>query len=148
MTALVIGYARTSLIGDGAEVQRAALVALGAPPHRVYLDAGLVGMTRPRPALREPLAALRSGDTLAVTALFRLARSCADAVDVLGRLMALKVTLAVDELRFPPDEQGLRLLADGLELDAQRWSATHSRRTRDGLRAVRTAGSSRADLRR
>lgn len=107
VSALVIGDARTSLFGDDAEVQRAALAALGAAPDRVHLDAGLIGMTRPRPSLREALAAQSDGDTLAVTALFRLARSCGDALDVLGRLMALEVTLVVDEIRFPPDAQGL-----------------------------------------
>lgn len=87
MSALVIGYARTSLFGNDGEVQRAELVALGAPPDRVYLDAGLVGITRPRPTLREALAALRDGGTLAVTALFRLARSTSDAADLVGRLL-------------------------------------------------------------
>ena len=140
VSALVIGYARTSLFGEDAEAQRVALVALGAPPDRVYLDAGLVGMTRPRPALREAVAALRGGDTLAVTALVRLARSSADAAEMVRRLIELNVTLDVDGYRFLRDDNGLRLLAEGLEVAAQRWSVAHSRSTREGLRAARTRG--------
>ena len=84
---LMVGYARTSLFGNDAEQQRGALLALGAAPDRVYRDAGRVGMTRPRPALSETLAGLRSGDSLVLTGLFRLARSSQDAIDLLGRLI-------------------------------------------------------------
>ena len=140
---MVIGYARTSLFGDDAQGQRAALVALRVPPDRVYLDAGLVGMTRPRLALREAMAALRAGDTLAVTALVRLARSLPDAVDLLGRLSDLPVTLAVDDIRFAPGEDGLGLLLGGMQVAWQRGAVAHSQRTREGLRAARTRGQLR-----
>lgn len=46
MSALVIGYARPSLFGDGAEAQRAALVALGAEPDRVHVARRGVGAGR------------------------------------------------------------------------------------------------------
>ncbi len=38
-------------------------------PDRVYVDHGLTGPNRARPAVREALAACRSGDTLVVTKL-------------------------------------------------------------------------------
>lgn len=136
----MIGYARTSLFGDDAEQQRAELVALGVAPDRVYLDTGLVGMTRSRPALREALAALRRADTLVVTALFRLARSTTDAADLLGRLIATHAELVVGDVRHPPDGPTLRLLVDGLELAGELRSTGHSRRTRQGLRAARAGG--------
>ncbi len=101
MSSLTAGYARTSLFGNDAEQQRAELLALAVAPDRVYLDAGLVGMTRPRPALGEALAAVRCGDTLVVTALFRLARSTPDAVNLLGKLIAAEVALAVGDVRQP-----------------------------------------------
>jgi len=42
---------------------------------RHNVDHGLTGTNRARPGLREALAACRSGDTLVVTKLDRLARS-------------------------------------------------------------------------
>ena len=48
-------------------------------PNRIYVDHGLTGTNRARPGLREALAACRSGDTLVVTKLDRLARSLTDA---------------------------------------------------------------------
>ena len=85
---LVIGYARVSRFGGDADEQRAALLKLGAAADRVYLDMDLTGMTRPRPCLREALAAARGGDTLVVTALARLARSVPDASQLLNGLIA------------------------------------------------------------
>jgi DNA invertase Pin-like site-specific DNA recombinase len=41
----------------------------------IYTDHGLPGTNRARPGLREALAACRSGDTLVVAKLDRLARS-------------------------------------------------------------------------
>lgn len=136
----MVGYARTSLFGDDAEQQRGALLALGAAPDRVYLDAGLVGMTRPRPALGETLAALRSGDTLVLTALFRLARSTQDAVGLLGRLIDGQVQLVVGDVRYPMDGSALRLLVEGLEVADASRSARRSQQTKEGLRSARAAG--------
>jgi DNA invertase Pin-like site-specific DNA recombinase len=140
VSSLRVGYAWTSLFGDDAEGQRTELLALGVAADRVYLDVGLVGMTRPRPALAEALAALRRGDTLVVTALFRLARSATDAVDLLGRLVGVEVALAVGDVRQPLQGPALRMLVDGLEVAAELRSAGHSRRTRDGLRAAWASG--------
>ena len=60
--------------------QRDALLALGVKPNRVCVDHGLTGTNRARPGPREALAACRSGDTLVVTTLDRLARSLPDAL--------------------------------------------------------------------
>lgn len=91
-----------SRFGGDADEQRAALLALGVAADRVYLDVGLTGMIRPRPALREALAVARGGDTLVVTALSRLARSVPDAHELLNGLAAGEVTLAIDENYYPP----------------------------------------------
>ncbi|MEJ7744565.1 MAG: recombinase family protein [Nocardioidaceae bacterium] len=56
--------------------QRDGLAGLGVDPERVCVDHGLTGTTRARPGPREALAACRTGDTLVVTKLDRLARSC------------------------------------------------------------------------
>lgn len=56
---LVIGYVRASRFGSDADGQRVELAALGAYLDRVYVDTGLTGMARPRPALGEAFAATR-----------------------------------------------------------------------------------------
>lgn len=142
---LVVGYARTSLFGDDAEQQRGALLALGAAPDRVYLDAGLVGMTRPRPALSETLAALRSGDTLVLTALFRLARSTQDAVDLLGRLIDGQVQL-VGDVRYPMDGRRCDCSSRGSRSPTPRGPPGAASRRRKDFGAHGPPDSSRADL--
>jgi len=109
----------------------------------VYLDAGLVGMTRPRPALGETFAALRSGDTLVVTALFRLARSSTEAAAVVGRLIDGQVQLVVGDDRYPMDGPALRLLVEGLEVADAVRSARHSQQTKEGLQTARAVGQLR-----
>ena len=56
-----------------------AAAELGVDADRIYLDHGLTGTKRARPSLDRALAAVRSGDTLVVPKLDRLARSVLDA---------------------------------------------------------------------
>ena len=58
--------------------QRQALAALSVPEDRIYLDKGLTGTGRARLGLDQALAAVRTGDTLVVPNLDRLARSVPD----------------------------------------------------------------------
>ncbi len=69
---MLAGYARCSTDSQDLTAQRNALTALGVKANRIYVDHGLTG-NRARPGLREALAACRSGDTLVVTKLDRLA---------------------------------------------------------------------------
>ena len=55
---------------------------LGVAAETIHLDHGLTGTNRTRPGLREAMAAVRSGGTLVVTKLDRLARSLPDARDI------------------------------------------------------------------
>jgi DNA invertase Pin-like site-specific DNA recombinase len=75
MAGMLVGYARCSTDSQDLTAQRDALTAFGVKPTRIYVDHGLTGTNRARPGLREALAACRSGDTLVVTKLDRLARS-------------------------------------------------------------------------
>ena len=67
METIRIGYARCSTDKQDLTAQRCALVDLGVDPERIYTDHGLTGRTRARPGLDQALAAVRAGDTLAVT---------------------------------------------------------------------------------
>jgi DNA invertase Pin-like site-specific DNA recombinase len=73
-----------STSGQDLTAQRDALAALGVAPDRVYVDHGLTGTNSDRAGLREAMAACRTGDTLVVTKLDRLARSVPDARDIMS----------------------------------------------------------------
>ena len=79
MTHTLIGYARCSTDKQDLAAQQDALVKLGVAANRIYTDKGFTGTNRTRPGLDQALAAVRSGDTLVVPKLDRLARSVPDA---------------------------------------------------------------------
>ena len=88
MTATLIGYARCSTDEQDLTAQRQLLLDLGVASDRIYLDHGLTGTNRDRPGLDQALAAVRSGDTLVVPKLDRLARSVPDARAISDSLAA------------------------------------------------------------
>ena len=97
MNELLIGYARVSTNERDLTAQQNALERLGVRPTLIYTDHGLTGTNRARPGLREALAACRSGDTLVVAKLDRLARSLRDAKDIIDELTAKNVKLASED---------------------------------------------------
>jgi predicted site-specific integrase-resolvase len=107
VSALLVGYARVSTHDQDLTAQRDALAALGVSVERTYVDHGLTGTNRDRPGLREALAACRSGDTLVVTKLDRLARSLPDARDILEDLTTREVKLSLGgSVHDPTDPSG------------------------------------------
>jgi DNA invertase Pin-like site-specific DNA recombinase len=68
-----VGYARVSTEHQDLTAQHNGLHALGVGDDRIYVGHGLTGTNRDRPGLRLALAACRTGDTLVVTKLDRLA---------------------------------------------------------------------------
>jgi DNA invertase Pin-like site-specific DNA recombinase len=96
--------ARCSTIQQDPAAQREILTGLGVPADRIYLDKGLTGTTRARPGLDQAMAAVRSGDTLVVPKLDRLARSVPGARQIGDSLVACGVRLSLEELPGrPPD---------------------------------------------
>ena len=75
------GYARTSTDDQTTALQLAALRS--ARCAHIFEDKGLSGVTTSRPALARCLKTLRSGDSLVVWKLDRLARSLADLISIL-----------------------------------------------------------------
>jgi DNA invertase Pin-like site-specific DNA recombinase len=73
MTHTLVGYARCSTDKQDLAVQQDALLKLGVAAERIYTDRGFTGTNRARPGLDQALAAVRSGDTLVVPKLDRLA---------------------------------------------------------------------------
>lgn len=95
MAEIQIGYARCSTDRQDLTAQQEVLVRFGVSPERIYLDKGLTGSNRQRPGLDQALAAVRSGDTLVVPKLDRLARSVPDAREIADALVARGVKLAL-----------------------------------------------------
>ena len=128
--------------------QRDALGALGVKPNRIYVDYaddpvmptsvveplagrvivdhGLTGTNRARPGLREALAACRSGDTLMVTKLDRLARSLTDARNIADELTRREVKLNIGGSVHDPTDPVGRLLFNVLAMVAEFSNPTSS----------------------
>ena len=107
MTELLVGCVRVSAEQQDLTAQRDGLHALGVGDDRIYVDHGLTGTNRDRPGLRLALAACRSGDTLVVTKLDRLARSLPDARDILDELTKRNVMLSLSgSIHDPTDPVG------------------------------------------
>ena len=66
------------------------------------MDRGLTGANRARPGLDQALAAVRTGDTLVVPKLDRLARSVPDARAIADALVARGVKLALGSSVYDP----------------------------------------------
>lgn len=122
MTTTLIGYARCSTDKQDLTAQKAALEKLGVAADRIYTDHGLTGTNRSRPGLDQALAAVRTGDTLVVPKLDRLARSVPDARIIADSLVVRGVRLALGASVYDPaDPMGkmfFNILATFAEFEA------------------------------
>lgn len=143
MTYTLIGYARCSTDKQDLAVQHDALLKLGVTPDRIYTDKGFTGTNRDRPGLDQALAAVRSGDTLVVPKLDRLARSVPDARAIGDSLAARGVKLQLGaSLHDPSDPMGklfFNILATFAEFEADLIRL----RTREGMAVARVKGKLR-----
>lgn len=137
---MLIGYARVSTNAQDLTAQRNALQSLGVTSDLVYVDHGLTGTTRSRPGLREALAACRSGDTLVVTKLDRLARSLPDARDIANELTTKGVSLNLGGSVYDPTDPVGRLLFNVLGMVAEFESDLIRMRTREGMAVAKAKG--------
>ena len=140
MNELLIGYARVSTNEQDLTAQQNALERLGVRPDLIYTDHGLTGTNRARPGLREALAACRSGDTLVVAKLDRLARSLRDAKDIIDELTAKDVKLSIGGSIHDPNDPVGRLLFNVLAMVAEFESDLIRARTREGMQVAKAKG--------
>ncbi len=143
MTNLLIGYARCSTDAQDLAAQRAALKILGVDSERIYTDHGLTGRNRDRPGLAQALAAVRSGDTLVVPKLDRLARSVPDARDIADGLAVRGVRLALGSTVYDPDDPMGRMFFNVLATFAEFEADLIRLRTREGMAVARAKGKLR-----
>jgi DNA invertase Pin-like site-specific DNA recombinase len=140
MGARLIGYARCSIDEQDLTAQRDALVALGVPADRIYLDHGLTGTNRDRPGLDQALAAVRAGDTLVVPKLDRLARSVPDARAIGDELAAQGVALSLGGQVYDPHDPMGKLFFNILATFAEFEVDLLRMRTREGMAVARARG--------
>lgn len=143
MTHTLIGYARCSTDKQDLAVQQQELLKLGVAADRIYTDKGFTGTNRERPGLDQALAAVRSGDTLVVPKLDRLARSVPDARAIGDSLTARGVKLQLgNSIHDPSDPMG-RLFFNILATFAEFEADLIRMRTREGMAVARAKGKLR-----
>ena len=140
MTATLIGYARCSTDEQDLTAQRQLLLGLGVASDRIYLDHGLTGTTRNRPGLNQALAAVRSGDTLVVPKLDRLARSVPDARAIGDSLVARDVKLSLGGTIYDPADPMGKMFFNILATFAEFEADLIRLRTREGMAVARARG--------
>lgn len=143
MTTTLIGYARCSTDKQDLSAQQAALIALGVASDRIYTDHGLTGTNRSRPGLDQALAAVRSGDTLVVPKLDRLARSVPDARDIADALIARGIKLALGSSVYDPTDPMGKMFFNILATFAEFEADLIRLRTREGMAVARAKGKLR-----
>jgi DNA invertase Pin-like site-specific DNA recombinase len=143
MKTITIGYARCSTDKQDLAAQKAALQNLGVPPERIYTDHGMTGTNRARPGLDQALAAVRSGDTLVVPKLDRLARSVPDARAIADSLIERGVKLALGASVYDPADPMGKMFFNILATFAEFEADLIRMRTREGMAVARAKGKLR-----
>lgn len=143
MTQTLIGYARCSTDKQDLAAQQEFLLKIGVAPDRIYMDRGFTGTNRTRPGLDQALAAVRSGDTLVVPKLDRLARSVPDARTIGDDLAARGVKLQIGSSVHDPKDPMGKLFFNILATFAEFESDLIRLRTREGMAIARAKGKLR-----
>jgi len=138
-----IGYTRCSTDKQDLAAQRAILINLNVAEDRIYADHGLTGTNRLRPGLDQALAAVRSGDTLVVSKLDRLARSVPDAREIADSLVNRGVKLAIGESVYDPCDPMGKMFFNILATFAEFESDLISMRTKEGMAIAKAKGKLR-----
>ena len=140
MSPMLIGYARCSTDTQDLAAQEGILAGLGVAADRIYTDRGFTGTNRARPGLDQALAALRTGDTLVVPKLDRLARSVPDARAIADGLAARGVRLQLGAALHDPGDPMGRLFFNILATFAEFEADLIRMRTREGMAVARAKG--------
>ena len=138
-----VGYARCSTDKQDLAAQTEALRGLGIADEQIYTDHGLTGRNRKRPGLDQALAAVRSGDTLVVAKLDRLARSVPDARAIADELKGKGVKLQLGSSVYDPDDPMGKMFFNILATFAEFESDLIRMRTREGMAVARAKGKLR-----
>ena len=136
-------YARCSTGKQDLTAQEEILVGLGVAADRICTDHGFTGTHRARLSLDRALAALRTGDTLVVPKLDRLARSVPDARAIAESLAASGVKLQLGATVHDPNDPMGKLFFNILANFAEFEADLIRMRTREGMAVARGKGNLR-----
>jgi DNA invertase Pin-like site-specific DNA recombinase len=132
-------YGRVSTADQNTDHQLDAFRRAGVPEEHVYVDR-TSGAKASRPQLDVLLKVLRSGDTLVITRLDRLARSLVHLVNLGEDLRKREINLVVTEQGIDTRTPEGRMLYGMLAVVAEFQRELIVANTRDGLAAARARG--------
>ncbi|MCW3797402.1 recombinase family protein [Sphingomonas sp. BN140010] len=136
---MIVGYARVSSSGQSLEVQLEALAAAGC--QKVFSEKRSGRTAADRQQLQECLDFVRSGDTLIVTRLDRLARSVADLFQIIERLSAKSVSFrCLQQSSVDTDTSSGRLMLAVLGAVAAFEADIRRERQMEGIARAKAAG--------
>lgn len=136
---MLIGYARVSTTEQSVGLQLDALQ--GAGVEQVFVDEGISGSVSSRPELDKCLAMLRSGDTLVVWRLDRLARSLKNLLELVESLSSRGIHLRSLTESIDTSSASGRLILSVFGALAEFERALIIERTQAGLAAARARGA-------
>lgn len=135
---MLYGYARVSTLDQDSSVQEAALRAAGCEVIRTEKRSG--STREGRTELATLLEFLRTGDTLVVTRVDRLARSIGDLQDVVRTLRARGVTLKATEQPIDTTTAAGKAFLDMLGVFAEFETNLRRERQMEGIAAAKARG--------
>jgi len=133
----IVGYARVSSIGQNLEVQQEKLAAYGCD--KVY-EEKVSGTTANRTQLQAVLDYVRSGDTLVITKLDRLARSTFHLTQIADRLQTSGVELVVLDQNIDTSTPTGRLTFQILSVIAEFETEIRKERQIEGIAKAQANG--------
>ena len=134
----VYGYARVSTVDQDLSVQQAALTAAGCEVIRCEKASG--SSRAGRPELEILLDFLRSGDTLVVTRIDRLARSVKDLQDIVLLLREKGVELRATEQPVDTSSAAGKAFLDMLGVFSEFETALRRERQAEGIAKAKERG--------
>ncbi|SKO40350.1 recombinase family protein [Mycobacteroides abscessus] len=136
---MLIGYARVSTVEQSTALQLDALQAAGV--EKVFVDEGISGSVSSRPELDRCLEVLRSGDTLVVWRLDRLARSLKHLLELVESLSTKGIHLRSLTEAIDTSSASGRLVLSVFGALAEFERSLIIERTQAGLAAARARGA-------
>jgi DNA invertase Pin-like site-specific DNA recombinase len=134
----IYGYARVSSIGQDLTIQQERLKAAGCD---VIRSEKVTGTSREnRAELETLLQFLRPGDTLMVTRIDRLARSCGDLQDIVKTLKAKGVSLKATDQPIDTSTAAGKAFLDMLSVFAEFETNLRKERQAEGIAKAKDKG--------
>lgn len=138
---MIYGYARVSTKGqardgNGLEEQRQKLMEAGVPEENIYSDS-FTGTTTDRPELDKLRKALKSGDTVIVTKLDRIARSASKGADLVSEWISAGISVHILNMGLVNNSPSGKLIMNVMFAFAEFERDMIVERTREGKAIAR-----------